>query len=158
MSANLQIPAARLADVAGRITWRWALTALAVLLGLTIFLYWQTASTIVLIWSRSETFTHGFLVPPITAWLIWRQREVLTRMAPRPSLWAIVLLAGASLAWLLGDLSAVNALTQLALVAMLVLLVPALLGWQVTRSIIFPLGFLFFAVPVGEFAMPQLMV
>ncbi len=158
MSADLQMPSAKLEQASGRITWRWALTALAVLIGLTIFLYWQTASTIVLIWSRSETFTHGFLVPPISAWLIWRQRDVLSRMAPKPSLWALVLLAGAALAWLLGDLSAVNALTQLALVAMLVLLVPTLLGWQITRTIIFALGFLFFAVPIGEFAMPQLMV
>lgn len=159
MSAHLQMrPSDPLDDVAGGINWRWVLPALATLIGLTVLLYWHTASTIVLIWARSETFTHGFLVPPITAWLIWRRRDVLAKMSPNPSLWGLVLLAGVALVWLLGDLSAVNALTQLALVGMLVLLVPSLLGWQVTRAIIFPLGFLFFAVPIGEFAMPQLMV
>jgi exosortase A len=64
---------------------------------------------------------------------------------------------GIGLGWLLGDLVAVNAVTQLALVALLVLAVPAVLGLTVARCITFPLGFLFFAVPVGEFLMPQLM-
>jgi len=68
-----------------------------------------------------------------------------------------LLIAAAALVWLLGELAAVNAVTQLALVALLVLTVPAVLGLSVTRLIIFPLGFLFFAVPIGEFLLPQLM-
>ena len=139
------------------VSWPLALTLLLALLALTVQLYWNTASAIVLTWMRSETFTHGFLVPPISAWLIWRQREVLRAMTPVPGNWATLALAGAALVWLLGDLAAVNALAQLAFVSMLVLLVPALMGFEVTRAIIFPLAFLFFAVPVGEFAMPQLM-
>ena len=139
------------------VPWKLALTLSVLLLALTVVAYWDTASAIVLIWMRSETFTHGFLVPPITAWLIWRQRESLSALSPEPNVWALLALAGAALAWLLGDLAAVNALAQLSFVAMLVLLVPAILGQVVTRAIIFPLGFLFFAVPIGEFAMPQLM-
>ncbi len=139
------------------VPWKLALTLALLLLALTVGAYWDTASAIVLTWMRSETFTHGFLVPPISAWLIWRQRESLATLVPAPNFWAILALAGVALAWLLGDLAAVNALAQLSFVAMLVLLVPALFGLAVTRAIIFPLGFLFFAVPIGEFAMPQLM-
>jgi exosortase len=40
---------------------------------------------------------------------------------------------------------------------MLVLAVPAVLGWEVARALTFPLLFLFFAVPFGDFAMPKLM-
>jgi len=40
---------------------------------------------------------------------------------------------------------------------MIVLAVPAVLGWQVTGALLFPLGFLFFAVPIGDFMLPQLM-
>jgi exosortase A len=76
---------------------------------------------------------------------------------PRPAPAAWVLMACVAFIWLLGDLVAVNAVTQLMLVALLVLSVPALLGWSVTRQIIFPLGFLFFAVPIGEFLLPPLM-
>ena len=40
---------------------------------------------------------------------------------------------------------------------MLVLAVPAVLGLQVAKAILFPLMFLFFAVPFGEFLLPVLM-
>jgi len=137
--------------------WRRAGSLVALLLVWTLFWYFDTASAIVGIWLRSDAFTHGFLVVPIVVWLVWRRRVALSHIQPKPNLWAALLLAGTALAWLLGDLVAVNALTQLAFVSMLVLLVPTLLGWTVTRVLGFALAFMFFAVPFGEFAMPQLM-
>jgi exosortase A len=139
--------------------WRQALPALLLLLGWVLFLYRDTGIAMVTIWARSETFTHAFLVPPIVLWLVWRQRQRLTEQTPQPTL-GIVLAAVVCIAfgWFLGDLVAVNAVTQLALVSMMVLAVLAVLGWRVTRLILFPLGFLYFAVPIGEFVMPQLML
>jgi exosortase A len=137
--------------------WRQALPALLALLVWILFLYRDTGMAMVGIWYRSETFTHAFLVPPISLWLIWRQRHLIAAKTPQPVFSALVLAAGAAFAWLLGDLVAVNAVTQLALVTLLVLAVPVVLGWAVTRLVVFPLGFLFFAVPIGEFVMPQLM-
>ncbi len=139
------------------LSWREALPALILLLTWTLYLYRDTAIAMVSIWARSETFTHAFLVPPISLWLIWRQRRAIATEIPQPNVWVFLVIALTAFAWLLGDLAAVNSITQLALVALLVLTVPAVLGWSVTRLIIFPLGFLFFAVPIGEFLLPQLM-
>jgi exosortase A len=138
--------------------WRQTLPVLLLLLVAVLVLYRDTALAMVAIWERSETFAHGFVVPPIVLWLIWRQREALAVQVPRPTAWALLPIAGAALLWLLGDMVAINAVTQLAFTALLVLTVFALLGWQATRVIVFPLAFLFFAVPVGEFLMPQLML
>ncbi|MBT9505800.1 MAG: exosortase A [Rhodoferax sp.] len=137
--------------------WRQALAILSLLLAWTLFLYRDTGLAMATIWARSETFTHGFLVPPIVLWLIWRQRQAIAAQRPQPSIVAIFAVLVGAFVWLLGDLAAVNAVTQLAFTALLVLLVPAVLGWSVTRLIVFPLVFLFFAVPIGEFLMPQLM-
>jgi EpsI family protein len=52
---------------------------------------------------------------------------------------------------------AVNAATQFALVSMIVLCVPLVAGREVTRVLMFPLAFLFFCVPFGEFLLPSLM-
>lgn len=138
-------------------SWRQAILALILLFVWTLFLYRDTAVAMVTIWARSETFTHGFLVPPIVLWLIWRQRQVIAVQPLKPALWTLLPVACAALVWLLGDLAAVNAVAQLAFMALLVLTVPAVLGMPIARLIIFPLGFLFFAVPIGEFVMPQLM-
>jgi exosortase A len=130
---------------------------LVLLLAWTLFWFRDTASAMVGIWWRSDTFTHGFLVVPIVLWLVWHKRKLLSQLQPKPNAWGLGLLALTALAWLLGDLVAMNALTQLALVTMLIVLVFTLLGTAVTRTLGFALAFLFFAVPFGEFAMPQLM-
>lgn len=137
--------------------WKPTLAALAVVLLLLLGLYHETALAMVRIWARSETFTHAFLVPPITLWLIWEKRHVLAHLQPRPSPWLAAPLAVLAVGWLLGELAAVNSVTQLAFTGMLILAVPLVIGMPAARLIAFPLGFLLFAVPLGEFIMPTLM-
>ncbi|SEL43688.1 exosortase A [Roseateles sp. YR242] len=139
------------------VAWRRPLLVLAVLAVLTLLLYRQTALGMVNIWWRSGTFTHAFLVPPLALWLAWRRRAVVAPLTPRPMPWLVLPIALLGAGWLFADFAAVNAATQFALVAMLVLLVPAVLGRAVARELIFPLGFLLFCVPIGEFLLPQLM-
>lgn len=130
------------------------LAALWLVLGL---LYADTVTTMVGIWYRSETFAHAFLVPPISAWLVWRQRAQLARLHPKPQPWLLLGLVIAAAVWLLADLVKVNAASQMAWMIMLVVSVPAVLGTTVASAILFPLLFLFFAVPVGEFMLPYMM-
>jgi exosortase A len=140
-----------------RIAWRRVLPALLLLLGVVLVAYRDTAAAMVSIWSRSDTFAHAFLVLPIVFWLIWRQRRSLAELAPQPSPWMLVPMTAMAFIWLLADLAAANSVSQLAMTALLVAAVPAMLGHRVARVILFPLAFLFFAVPIGEFMLPQLM-
>lgn len=137
--------------------WRNSILVFAVSLAWLVFLYRDTALDMATIWYRSETFNHGFIVFPIAFWLIWTRRFHLALLVPKSSFVAIPLLALVGGGWLLGDLASVNAVTQFAFVLMLVLLVPAVFGFHVAKAIAFPLFFMFFAVPVGEFAIPLLM-
>jgi exosortase A len=137
--------------------WPQVLLLLSGLLLWTVFMYQDTGLAMVNIWARSDTFAHAFFVLPISLWLIWRRRDRLLSCTPKADLSVLPYMGGIGFLWFLGTLAFVNALTQLSLVALLVLTVPALLGWHVTRIILFPLGFLFFSVPLGEFLMPQLM-
>jgi exosortase A len=137
--------------------WRIALPVLVLVMALVLTLFRETALAMVTTWYRSETFTHGFVVLPIVLWLVWRKRDQLATMTPRVNPYLLGPLTGLALLWLLGDLVAVNSVTQLAMVAMLVLAVPTLLGISIAAEIVFPLAFMFFAVPIGEFMLPQLM-
>jgi exosortase A len=137
--------------------WRVAWPALALTFLLILVLFHETAMAMASIWVRSDTYAHGLIVPPLTLWLIWRKRSSLAVLAPTHSYWALLLLAGAGFAWLLGELAAVNALSQFALTFMLIFIVPVVLGWRVARCIAFPLCFLLFAVPFGDFTQAKLM-
>jgi len=150
MSAVLPLPAIS-------IGWRTALVTWCLFALLLTVLYFDTAAAMVGIWNRSETFAHAFLVPPIALWLIWRRRDELAALQPQPQPWMLPLLAAFAGLWLMADLVLVNAASQFAFVAMLVLSVPALLGLRVAHVILFPLLFLFFAVPIGEFMTDPMM-
>lgn len=119
--------------------------------------FWRTTWSMVQIWERSETFAHGFVVVPVFLYLLWRERETLSAIEPRPFLPALFGLAVAGVVWLLGELSASIGVTQLATMAMVPLAVWVVLGTSVVRAFAIPLAFLFFAVPFGEFLVPILM-
>lgn len=133
-----------------------ALFCISVLL-LTLLLFWPTAWSMVQIWERSETFAHGYLILPISLWLVWRKRAALALVAPRSDWRGLLLLALLGFGWLLARVADVQVVQQLAFVAMLPTLVLTCLGWSTVRVILFPLLFLFFAVPMGEGLIPPLM-
>jgi exosortase A len=137
----------------------WAMPAFAVVASLLLVLgmFWPTFHSMVAVWERSETFAHGYLIFPISLWLIWRKRAVLAQIGPRPDLRGLILLAAAGGAWLLADAGSVNVVAQYALVVMLIATVWTLLGVAVVRAVFFPLMFMLFAVPVGEFLIHPLM-
>ena len=137
--------------------WRAFLPPMLLAVAVLLLTLRDTVAAMVGIWSRSETFAHAFVVPPIALWLIWRQREALARLTPKPMWWMLVPIAGLVLAWTMGQIVVANAVTQLALMALLVALVPAILGWAVALEMVFPLTFMFFAVPIGESLTPILM-
>ncbi len=137
--------------------WRSALPAMVVVLLAIGLLYRDTFVAMASIWNRSDTFAHAWLVPPIVLWLVWRMRAELALLAPRPAPWVLLPMLVVAFGWLLGDLAGINAVTQLAVTALLVLAVPVVLGLAVARRLLFPLAFLFFMVPIGEFTTGMMM-
>lgn len=122
-----------------------------------LLLFHQTTQSTVAIWERSETYAHGFLIFPISAFLIWSRRKEIALLTPQLDLRGLPVLLLLGFGWLLAYLARVLVVQQYALVAMIPVLVWIILGLRVTRTLSFPLGFLLFAVPVGEFLIPPLM-
>ena len=122
-----------------------------------IFLFYhETFWSMIALWSRSQTFAHGFLIVPVSAWLVWRQRRQLARMPQRPCMPALLLLAALGALWLAASVANVPVLSDYAATAMIVVTAVAVLGWQAARSIAFPLAYLLLAVPFGEVFIPPL--
>lgn len=122
-----------------------------------ILVFYNTAVDLTAIWWRSETFAHGLVVVPISIWLIWDLRVSLAREPLRPSFVALIPLALAGFGWLLGEATSIAVLSHFSLVAMVVVAVWAVWGNALAWAAGFPLAFLFFGVPFGEFLIPTLM-
>jgi exosortase A len=133
------------------------LAVLLAALGLWLLAFWPSFRDMAALWLRSDTFAHGLVVLPISAYLIWRRRDHWSALAARPA-WAMLvpLLAG-MLAWAAGVAFSIASLEHLAAVAVLILAVWLAVGHPVFGTIAFPLGFLLFMAPAGDFLVPTLM-
>ena len=75
---------------------RAGLMAVGVVLAI-LALHLDTVTEMVSVWARSDTFAHGFLIAPISVWLMWRNRVLLSRSVGKPDVAPLVLLAMNSL-------------------------------------------------------------
>jgi len=126
------------------------IAAAAAALVAVLLLYWGTAASMVSVWNSSETFAHGYVILPISLWLVWRRREVFSRIPAEPYWPALGLLALCGAGWLLARAGEVQVVMQYAFVAMLPAVALAVLGRRLAGALAFPLLFLLFAVPFGE--------
>lgn len=136
--------------------WRWPLIVTLVCLAVTVAVYSQTVRSLVVTWYVSNTYSHGFLILPISLWLVWMRRNRLILLLPAPTAWGLAPLAGLAFGWLLGNLASVRVVEELAFVAILPVLIWTLLGTSTAWAMFFPLAFLLFAVPMGEDLVPPL--
>ena len=136
----------------------WRMIALfALLAGAGAYAMSESLFSLWTISQESSTFTHVPMIPLISLWLIWRTRSTLALEPIRPSPWGAVAMAPMGLMWLAGSLAGVNAPQHFALAGMAVCLVVLLWGPKFAYKIAFPLAFLAFAVPFGEFLLPMMM-
>ena len=136
--------------------WHLSIGAIVVVWIGLLLLFFETGHSMVETWMSSTLFGHCFLIPPVSAYLVWTRRERLSGLTPRVALLGLPLMALLAFGWLVGNVSGTQAVQQLALVSMLVTSVITILGWQVAWRIAFPLFFLFFTIPFGEFLIAPL--
>jgi exosortase A len=137
------------------VTWRNASLILGSALVLLVCAYSATAASAVASWSH-DPFSHGYLVIPAAGYLAWTRRRDLESLKPAATFWALPPLVLIAFLWLLGNLTNTAVVQQFCLVAMVVGLVWGLLGSSAARALLFPLGFLLFALPLGDRIVPVL--
>jgi exosortase A len=119
-------------------------------------LYSPTLLSIIDLWSY-EGFRHCWLIPVISTYLLWLRRHELIGSPWRFSWPGVLALAGAVWFWVVGKNLALQVLEQLSLVLILNAFVWSLIGTRAYRRVMFPLLFLFLAVPFGQESIPILM-
>ncbi len=137
--------------------WKKPLWALLIVLLIFVWAFSESWVSMVNIWTRSDTFAHGYLVAPASLWLIWTRKDKLIQIHPQSSYWGGICLLICGFVWLSAVLSKVLVVEQFALVGMLICVLWSVLGNQVTVNLLFPFGFLFLMVPFGEDFVPYLM-
>ena len=137
--------------------WLKSFVAMAIALALIVLSYYQTIYTMVSLWIDSDTFTHGFMILPISIWLVWEYRERLQGLKPSADWLYVWLIPTFGLIWYIGDIASIQFVKQFAVVAMFSSFLATILGRDVVRAVWFPLVFLLFMVPAAGWLVPPMM-
>lgn len=124
--------------------------------GLILVLYYPILAKLVADWWKDPNFSHGFLVPLFTAFLLWKDRKRLSEIPRRPSWAGIIVIAGALVVLVAGVLGAELFLSRTSLLFLVAGMVICFLGWQYFRAILFPWLFLFLMVPIPTIVFNQI--
>lgn len=155
---SIALPAS--ADIPGRTRFdrRWLqhVLYLAGAWAALLTLFHRDVADMLGIWWNSTTYGHCLFVPPILAWLVWMRRRELSALVPQSWWPGLLPVAAGGFAWLLGDAASVALARHVGLAVMLGASVVALLGPNVARGLAFPLGYMAFLVPFGDFLEPPL--
>lgn len=108
-------------------------------------------------WRVDENYSHGFLIPLVGAYAVWAKKEKLSALPVEPR-WLAggVLMIVSALMLFAGVLGAELYITRVSLVLSLIALTVYFGGWQWLRQLMFPIGLLFFALPVPNIIFNQI--
>ncbi len=113
-----------------------------------VWTYWPVLPGLVAQWWNEEEYSHGFLIPFVSGYLIWAKRDVLRATAVRPTSWGLGVMALALAMYLTGIVGADLFLQRVSMVVMIAGGILYVVGLPVLREILFPLGFLMLAIPL----------
>jgi exosortase len=119
-----------------------------VILGLVTLLFSSTFSWLAYNWLNNSYYSHGFLVPLVSGFFLWRRREAFAPDSRKPSSAGLLVLGVSLVVFLVAQVWQAYHLSALAFILLLSGLSLYFLGEKSTRRIAFPLGFLLFMIPV----------
>jgi exosortase A len=121
-----------------------------------LFLFRQTVLLTLHTWQTSDTYSYGYLILPIVAYVLWDRRRRLHAVPVRPFWPALFLLAGSGFMWLVANVADIRVGQQLAMICAVDSMVLLVVGWRAARTLAAPMIILFFTIPFGDGIVPKL--
>ena len=99
-------------------------------------------------WIRDSNYNHGFLIPPISAYLIWTKRRSLAEAKRSPSVLGLIGILASAALLVLGTAGAEVFTQRVSFALFLPSAILFLFGWRHLRITLFPLSLLLLAIPL----------
>lgn len=120
-----------------------------VLLGLVLLgVYVPHLAYMVVNWWNDPNYSHGFLVPLVAGYLLWRNRETLKRSAGSPNVWGLAVIGLGLVLLVLGQVGHEFFLRRFSLIPVLWGLALTAWGWALARRTWFPAMYLTLMIPL----------
>ena len=120
------------------------------------FLYRRVIAKLVYDWMNDGNYSHGFLIVPIAAYLVWERRTRLTSEPIKPSAFGLVILGGSLATLGAGILGAELFLSRVSMIGVVAGVVLFTMGWRALRRLAFPIAFLLLMIPIPAIIFNQI--
>ena len=81
-------------------------------LALALLTYWSGLSEAVFRWESREEYSHGFLIPLVTLYILWEKKDLIRSAITEPLWFGVVLIFIAVMVLIVGEISALFLLIQ----------------------------------------------
>ena len=132
----------------------WSLLLLILVL---LLLYGPVILELARDWYKDGNNAHGFLVPVVSAYLVWRKRNLLKRVTTKPSFAGLLVILASLGLFILGSLGAEPFLMRVSLIGNITGLILYFGGRNVLHALLFPIVFLLLMIPIPGIIYYQLM-
>lgn len=122
--------------------------ALGLLLGCFFLLYFNVILEMIRQWWEDSNYSHGFLIPFVSGFLVWRKWDKLAKLDKRPSNLGFLVLFLGLLLLILGHLGAEFFTKRFSMLVVVFGLLLLNLGNDHIKILFFPLAFLIFMIPL----------
>lgn len=115
---------------------------------IAVLIYLPVLGDLIADWYEDSNYSHGFLIIPVSVWLIWRQRKELASVPVRTSNWGFAGILIALAIFIVGTAGAEYFTARFSFVLLLVSITLYSFGWMFLRKVWFAFFFMLFMIPI----------
>ena len=117
-------------------------------IGIIGVFYYNTFEWLINSWINNQYYSHGFLVPIISGYIIWSMRKELYNIEKKQYQTGLMLFIAGIVIQGIAILLTIRSLSGLSLIITILGIILYLYGWEFTKKISFPILFLLLAIPI----------
>jgi len=129
---------------------------LAIIAVCLVLLYFRILQGLVSDWVRMPDFSHGFLIPIVSLYFVYERRKQYSVLSPSSHWAGLALLLFGVMLYLLGNLAAEFFTMRFSMLVVLGGIILFLLGKEFFKTLLFPLVFLVFMIPIPSVLMDRI--
>ncbi len=113
-----------------------------------LLVYFHVIAGLVSDWASDPNFSHGFMVPFVSLYMVWHKKYILETIDRQPSNSGFFILGAGMILYIVGNLGAELFLMRISMIIALAGIIVSCFGLRVLRVLVVPLSYLLLMIPV----------
>ena len=121
---------------------------ISILLLIFCAVFFPVWTGLVKFWYTSEEYSHGFLIFPLSMYIIWQKKDAFAQIPVQPSDWGLFIITFSMLVFIIARACEILTLGPICMILIIIGTVIYFYGFLICKELFFPLFFLFFMIPI----------